>query len=136
MADCHMVARVLPENDRIAGTLARGRLTRRIFPKNRKNTHSFVSIKRHPDRPGGPSPAAIAADHRAPAGGAAGWKTENGRNNPVGGEQEQDDHQHAHRPGKRLQARVGPSAGGCAAGTLARGKSARFKIVIDPFRFR
>ena len=79
---------------------------------------------------------AIAADRGAPAGSAAGWKTENGRNNPVGGEQEQDDHQHAHRPGKRLQARVGPSAGGCAAGTLAPGQSARFKIKIESFRCR
>jgi len=88
-----------------------------------------------PRRPGGPAPAAIAADHRAPAGGAAGRKTENGRNRPVDGEQEQDDHRHAHRPGTRLQARVGPSAGGCAAGTLARGRTVRFKISIERFRF-
>ena len=36
------MARVLPEKDGIAGTLAREEIARRIFPKNRKNTH-FLS---------------------------------------------------------------------------------------------
>ena len=50
----------------------------------------FVSLQRHHGRPGGPAPAAIAADHRPPPGGSEYEKAENGRNKPVDGEQEQD----------------------------------------------
>ena len=50
----------------------------------------FFSLQRHHGRPGGPAPAAIAADHRPPPGGSEYEKAENGRNKPVDGEQEQD----------------------------------------------
>ena len=42
------MARVLPEKDGIAGTLALDRFTRRIFRKTRKNRNPFVAFQRHP----------------------------------------------------------------------------------------
>jgi hypothetical protein len=42
--------------------------------------HTFFCLNSAtPRRPGGPAPAAIAADHRPPPGGAAGWKEWNSR---------------------------------------------------------
>ena len=70
---------VLPGKEGFTGTLAPDRIARKIFRKTRKNRNLFVAFQRHPDRPGGPAPAGGAADRGAPAGSAAGWKTENGR---------------------------------------------------------